>query len=406
VGPIALFDKSFLQSLSVGESVFFDHFFLPVVCPIFYVETLADLAKTVRPGREPEDEVRIIADKFPEMAGTPCIYHVQGAIASLLGFDIPMTGQVPRAGGRNVTVDGKRGVVYKQDPEAEAFQRWQRRQFDYVEREFAKLWRAQLTNVDLVRLTGDMRKVGLTSDACKSLSEAKLLLDRTFARGGSTAFTLIRLALQILGFPQYETQILTNWRVRGKYSLPTFAPYAAHVLSVELFFQIAVQAGQIVTPDLNTRMDMAYLFYLPFCQVFISSDSLHRRVAHQFMRGDQTFVWGPDLKADLTRLMSIYDAFPEEEKAKGITRLAPAPPAEDNGLVVQLWDKPFGKSWRDRRSDNLERESDIVERVSKTANAPADESQAPIADPEFMQLTRYVSKRKGSWWQLPKDLTE
>ena len=48
MGPIALFDKSFLQSLSVDESVWFDHFFLPVVSPLFFVETLADLAKAPR----------------------------------------------------------------------------------------------------------------------------------------------------------------------------------------------------------------------------------------------------------------------------------------------------------------------------------------------------------------------
>lgn len=46
MGPITLFDKSFLQSLSVDESVWFDNFFYPVVCPMFYVETLADLSKS------------------------------------------------------------------------------------------------------------------------------------------------------------------------------------------------------------------------------------------------------------------------------------------------------------------------------------------------------------------------
>jgi len=33
MGPITLFDKSFLQFLSVDESVFFDRFFFPVICP-------------------------------------------------------------------------------------------------------------------------------------------------------------------------------------------------------------------------------------------------------------------------------------------------------------------------------------------------------------------------------------
>jgi hypothetical protein len=75
MGPITLFDKSFLQSLSVDESVWFDHFFLANVCPLFYVETLADLEKGVREGRTPEQEVGIIARKFPEMSGAPCVYH-------------------------------------------------------------------------------------------------------------------------------------------------------------------------------------------------------------------------------------------------------------------------------------------------------------------------------------------
>ena len=45
MGPIALFDKSFLQSLSLDEAVWFDAFYMPVICPIFFVESLADLAK-------------------------------------------------------------------------------------------------------------------------------------------------------------------------------------------------------------------------------------------------------------------------------------------------------------------------------------------------------------------------
>ncbi len=54
MGPTVLFDKSFLQSLTVDESVIFDHFFIAVICPLFYVETLADFEKAVRQGRTPE----------------------------------------------------------------------------------------------------------------------------------------------------------------------------------------------------------------------------------------------------------------------------------------------------------------------------------------------------------------
>ena len=62
MGPIALFDKSFLQSLNVDESVWFDHFFVTVVSPFFYVETLADLARTFKAPRIPDQQVRAIAE--------------------------------------------------------------------------------------------------------------------------------------------------------------------------------------------------------------------------------------------------------------------------------------------------------------------------------------------------------
>lgn len=93
MGPIALFDKSFLQSLSIDESVWFGHFFMPVVCPLFYVETLADLEKQVRAGRTPEDEVRIIADKFPDQSAYPCAHHDSLVLGELHGHPVPMTGQ-------------------------------------------------------------------------------------------------------------------------------------------------------------------------------------------------------------------------------------------------------------------------------------------------------------------------
>lgn len=60
MGP-AVFDKSFIQSLNINESVWFDNFFSAVITPYFYVETLADLHKSSRRGKTPEEEVTILA---------------------------------------------------------------------------------------------------------------------------------------------------------------------------------------------------------------------------------------------------------------------------------------------------------------------------------------------------------
>src|SRR4051812_45885592 len=118
MGPISLFDKSFLQSISLDEAVWFDRFFMPVVCPIFFVETLADLGKDAsKRGSAEFSVVKDIAQKFPEMGGSPCIFHAEIATHDLLGNHMPLDGRIPRPGGRPV----RKGVVFDPAPEERAF---------------------------------------------------------------------------------------------------------------------------------------------------------------------------------------------------------------------------------------------------------------------------------------------
>lgn len=73
-------------------------------------------------------------------------------------------------------------------------------------------------------------------------------------------------------------------------------------------------------------MDVAYLCYLPFCNLFVSGDALHRRCAPLFLREDQDFFWAPDLKEDLAKINSHFMSFPEEEKERGLFQFAADPP--------------------------------------------------------------------------------
>jgi hypothetical protein len=65
MGPTILFDKSFIQSLSVDESVWFDYFFKTNLCPIFYDETLRDLEKEPYLGKSIEDSIGLNLSKVP-----------------------------------------------------------------------------------------------------------------------------------------------------------------------------------------------------------------------------------------------------------------------------------------------------------------------------------------------------
>lgn len=211
MGPITLFDKSFLQSLSVDESVWFDHFFLANVCPLFYVETLADLEKTVREGRTPEQEVSLIADKFPEMHGLPNVHHAGICIANLMGQHIPMTGQIPLAPGRLVRAGRKTGVVYERSPEADAFSRWQKHEFLEVERRYAQAWRRTLTTLDLNEVAQGFRAIGIDGKSCKTLEEAKALAGSVVS-ARDNSFDRMKLALLFLNVPQQlHKPILQRW---------------------------------------------------------------------------------------------------------------------------------------------------------------------------------------------------
>jgi hypothetical protein len=43
MGPIVLFDKSFIEMLNLDQAALFDFMFLSNICPIYLTEVLADL---------------------------------------------------------------------------------------------------------------------------------------------------------------------------------------------------------------------------------------------------------------------------------------------------------------------------------------------------------------------------
>jgi hypothetical protein len=60
-----IFDKSALQSFSLDETNWLDHFYTTVITPLFYAEVLADLEKEVGRGKTPEQVVGALAHKTP-----------------------------------------------------------------------------------------------------------------------------------------------------------------------------------------------------------------------------------------------------------------------------------------------------------------------------------------------------
>lgn len=408
MGPITLFDKSFLQSLSVDESVWFDHFFYPVICPTFYVETLANLKKpNLR--RSAEEEVGIMADKFPEMHGAPIPYYQAMAISNLMGQKIPMTGQIPLASFRAVKSVKHKGVVHEPSPEFKAFRRWQLREFDAIEREFASEWRKKVQSLDLKSDADGFRQLGISGRRCRSLTEAKSMADE-FVNKNAQPFERLKLAYLFLSVPQeHQQSIMMRWLRFNCPPLSIYAPYAAFVLTVELFFQFALAANHISSNRASNRLDIAYLYYLPFCQVFVSGDKLHRKCTSLFMRDNQRFVWAQDLKCALSTLDTHFSSFRESEKEEGVMYIALQPPIEFESIVSQLWDK-YLPTWRKHANEPRKKpdtDPRLVKELTDFNKAPslkAQEIDFDFEEADIISIGRQVRKKKGNWWQLPRDL--
>jgi hypothetical protein len=405
MGPVALFDKSFLQALSLDEAVWFDRFLSGVICPIFFVETLADLAKEPSKRRPAEVIVRELALRSPEMGSIICGFHIDLVISNLLGQDIPLDGRVPRSGSRPV----KFGTVYEKTLEDLAFQRWERGEFYEVERTAASIWRRQLSEIDLTVIARELKALGINGKSCKTLEDARDFA-RAIVNGTQKAMSRFALAFAFFNVPtRFHQQIAARWERTGRQPFDKFAPYAAFALTIEVFFQIALAANQIAAERPSNRTDIAYLFYLPFCMMFVSQDSLHRRCAPLFMREDQQFVWGIDLKESLKSINAHFLQLPEPEREKGIMSFAGVPPT--GSLVAEMWDT-HRPGYRETSQADIKltpkAEAALVKKIEAFTEQPTLEIRDPArAEPEEMiSIKRLVNKRRGSWWQLPKNLRE
>src|SRR5258706_399966 len=153
-GPFLIFDKSSLESLNLDEAVLLDNFYRSTITPLFFVECLADLEKSISSTSTPEQLVGSLADRTPESQSMPNVHHLRILKRELTG-DMKMEkvhGRPIIDYGQRVQLGGQKGVIFKRSQEYEALQRWTERQFLEVERNIAKNWRRSLTQINFEQM--------------------------------------------------------------------------------------------------------------------------------------------------------------------------------------------------------------------------------------------------------------
>lgn len=411
MGPSLIFDKSFLQSLSVDEAAMLDQLYQCIITPIFFVETLADLGKPENKRRPPEQIVGGLAERTPVCGSALNEGHWTLITGSLAGRPMPLDYRPMVPGGIPVKVEGKSGVVFEKAPETKAFERWQRRLFSDVERSAADVWRKALNDVNLPEITKTFRSLLRKEEHPKSLEAAKELATRLMAAGGMN-FRSLQLALSLFRVPdRTASRLIGNWKRNGRKSLQECAPYAAHCVEVTLFFYLAMSNGLISDQRTSNLVDMAYLFYLPFARIFVSNDNLHRRVVPLFLTERQVFVWGPDLKVDLAATDAHFSKLPEQERAKGLFLLASAPPTEA-AMICDHWDR-FLPGWRDRKPVPPPPKDSPLHKMlfgeitgMKAAAAARNVAPVPVGEPDSLIIERHVPSKRGKWQMFSKSVEE
>jgi len=418
IGPSLIFDKSSLQMISADESMWLECFYITNTTPLFFVETLADLEKETKNGKTQEEVVGIIASKTPDISVVNV--HYKTLIASeLLGHNkVEMSGRPIPSGMQFVELAGKTGSILNESKEMQAAKRWSKGQFLDIERDIAKEWRQELTVIGQEKYP-DPDKFFSVVGKPNNLQELKKIVDMVAGQEIDEKF--LDCSMSLMGIvPQAKENVINRWKQLGVKSLKEFAPYFAYVLSIDLFFYFGTSAKlfESFRHASTHKVDIAYLYYLPFCNIFTSNDKIHEALAPIFMRQDQTFVKGVDLKNDLAKLNAYYDKLPDDIKTRGTYVFAPCPPDDQSFLATRLWDKFMSKQWRSIK-DHV-RKFDGTDKVDpKATNETIDNikmmmrernvlkaSETPLGDTDCMIVKQMVSAKRGKWNKFPKEVLD
>jgi hypothetical protein len=407
-GPILIFDKSSLESLNLDEAVLLDNFYMSNITPLFFVECLADLKKSIRSRSTPEQLVGSLADRTPDAQACANIHHMTVLRGELSGqYDLkkqlfrPLLG-----GGIPVQLGDKKGMIFQRSKEEEALDRWSRREFLDLERTIAKVWRQALSKIDLDAKAKSVKAELGHWKTPKTLEEAKHITDTII--DNTDPEWLIGFGLELLGVPEETAWVQNDWVQKRRPPLREYVPYFIFMLSINIFFCLVVPTELLRDLKASHQVDLAYLYYLPFCMVFTSKDRFHAQIVPLFLDPFQTFIHGEDLKSELTKLNEHYSRLPESELRQGLINFAPYPPDEMEFLTTRLWDKYLPR-WRQKISymdlDDPEYQKKTLELVNsfdEGASGVQPHEEHDVDKLDHVTVKRMVHPKKGKWLRSHK----
>ena len=342
IGPLLIFDKSFLQMLNPEEISELSLHFKFVGTPTLIGEIIADLKLEAPKRGLPADVVQALSRKMRKAYGLQPANYRKLALASLHAHEISMIGQVPVDGSApnvHITQD-RQGVLYDSTPEQILWARWADGRFDAADELAATTWRNGIDQIDLEELAA-LWKAFSSRNFSSARNQGELIsaIDRFL---GDTSRKIQReildMTLDLVKANAQDRRVPHALMNIGEMrSVVEFAPYAASVLRLFLAFVCGLTRG-FIGPRPTHYIDLQYLYYSPFCMVLASNDRFHREM-WPATAGVHTFVWGEDLKGDLRRRIAM------KVQAKEVPEAISTTEAKDNrgkavspsSVIAEMW---------------------------------------------------------------------
>lgn len=373
-----MLDKSSLQSLSPKELNILRRYFNLVVPPVLLIEILGDLKKSS--GAKGHPSAMSLARKIVPGASLPFLPKFQDLIkAELADVRVKMDFRplvLPGHGIKSRT--GERGTELQIQPEAEALMKWQQNQFEKAEELLAEQYRKTLKGMDVEALQRSLRKEYSSRINLQSLQETAEFVDDLIE--GSEPEKLLRWFLNdAFGNEDLLSSALN--KIPKGVRLECRLPYTCFCVRLSLIFHYAL-AFHLVSSRVSNRIDLEYLYYLPFTRGFSSGDKLHLEFFEIVGLEGNSFVQRDDLKQDLGRILKHEEQHPDSAE------MVQPPDLDEDSFTSLMWRtlmKPVSKK-RGELMQQLtpEQEEKLMTHVRCLMDSTQDNSGPPDEERDFL----------------------
>jgi hypothetical protein len=295
------------------------------------------------------------------------------ALANIHAHEISMIGQVQVDGAApNVHVtEDRRGVLYDSTPEQILWARWANGVFGTEDELTATTWRNGIDQIDLDGVAAVWKKFssrhfGSAKNQEELISALDVYLKDTAPAGQRE---ILNMTLDLVKASEQDRRVAHGLMNIGEMrSVLEFAPYAASVERLFLAFVCGLARG-FIGPRPTNYIDLQYLYYSPFCMVFVSNARFHREM-WRATSGVHTFVWGQDLKDDLRRRIAMRAEIKQSTEDTTKVQDDSKPVGAPASVIAEMWRtymRATGKSDQSERAKAFEDLDPEIQRQFKDA---------------------------------------